>query len=300
MSAFSCCCDWGFDWIVGSTEIIDDIFAYGGITTFAPIATNVGYNIVGDSWSGKNSMSVAHGNFRGVALGGEAYAQCGYNASGVEIATNESYNAGTNAWSGKTAAAFARANCASMEIGGLGYLCGGQTSGATFIDDVDEYDASGNSWTARTALPSARSNRPATTGFNSDLGYSIGGALGGGLFAGNDEYSRSGDAWTARTEPTTNDDWSAVCELIGFLFFQALDASRTVEKYDQSGDSWSTVTSYPTPARSAAEMVSANGTGYLVGGSGVADLDSYDPAGDSWASLTSLPANRGFHGAAGL
>ena len=73
-------------------------------------------------------------------------------------------------------------------------------------------------------------------------------------------------------------------------------ALATLEAYDPTSDSWTTLASMPTP-RADLAVLAFNGLLYAIGGRGadgspLATVEAYDPTADSWATEPSMPTAR--------
>jgi kelch-like protein 17 (actinfilin)/kelch-like protein 18 len=70
--------------------------------------------------------------------------------------------------------------------------------------------------------------------------------------------------------------------------------SQDCDEYDQSGNSWSSKTDTPTPARSGLAASTISSKGYIYGGETGSvrsqDCDEYDQSGNSWSSKADMPS----------
>lgn len=170
-----------------------------------------------------------------------------------------------------------------LPASGYLYAVGGSTT-----DSVERYDESANSWSSMESLPAWRNGHGA--GVISGILYVAGGTLGpgGGYTDTVISYNPTSNAWTTGLATISSARGDMSCApLSGYLYCAGGYTSSdfdALEKYDPSGDSWSTMTSMGT-ARRQFGLTSLGGYLYACGGSGsYSSCEKYDPSGNSWSS----------------
>jgi N-acetylneuraminic acid mutarotase len=133
-----------------------------------------------------------------------------------------------------------------------------------------------------------------------------------------EEYDPESDQWRVRgNTPTERKHTTASaigekCFISGGqtnAFGSAGPATATLEAYEPSTNSWSTLADMPT-ARTGAASAVVNGKLYVIGGgiggpgsgnvAAKASVEMYDPETDMWTSRASMPTARAFLGAAAI
>ncbi|MFI8965848.1 Kelch repeat-containing protein [Streptomyces sp. NPDC053493] len=176
------------------------VYAIGGNTGTANVATVESYNPVTNAWSTLPPLSAPR-IFLAAATapcpagqsGTCVYATGGNNGT-ANVATVESYNPATNAWSPVTALpgprsdlAAAAAPCPVGQAGTCVYAVGGSAPGAT--GTVESYNPASNVWTTLPAMPTPRLALGAATtvcppGQTGTCVYAVGGLAAGGAPTG--------------------------------------------------------------------------------------------------------------------
>jgi hypothetical protein len=188
----------------------------------------------------------------------------------------------TYTWSQGTSSTQTHEEAGAFALANRGYVFGNSGSGSH--EYTEEYVDDG--WTAKT---NATFHNTSTD--ISGKGYVT--ERGGGARVS--EYDRVADSWTAKNSATSTYDvgvWAG-CDGYGYGTY-GFSGDTNTNKYDPSGDSWSTLTATaPTPARTNNESGDANSTHFYVAcgyaGAEIDDVDEYDVSGDSWAGITDYP-----------
>jgi hypothetical protein len=197
------------------------------------------------------------------------------------------------------------------------YAVGGY-NGISSLDSVERYDYVSNTWTTVAKLPFQAMDHAVATLTEED-GKQWLYCVGGGVSS---TYHRH----VVKYEPTANGglgDWTSVASMSTARRFlgagvltgpngnQLLYAAggrssasavlKSVERYDSSSDTWTSVSSMSQERRDLdlAVIERANGDRHLVAVGGYRDsltqeatVEQYDAADDTWTSLTSLPLPR--------
>lgn len=216
---------------------------------------------------------------------------------------NDEFDEATSTWASRTnLPSPSRFVGHAAGLSGVGYHMGGEGgSPQATLTDNDAYTKSTNSWAAKTSdsVGKIASHDAAVVG---SVVYNT--------------YTDSTDVKAISYTPST-DSWSALATNTGYAVFApatgtdgvdvfacggALSGSapvKTVEKYAIAGDTWSSRTDMPTPARSSASPLSRPSAVKLVCAFGdksspspvvlYRDVDEYTSGTDSWASLGDAP-----------
>jgi N-acetylneuraminic acid mutarotase len=256
------------------------IYAIGGQNDGnTALSTVEAYDPQSDSWTPVASMSTPRAQLA-AATGpdGRIYAIGGYNQFG-DLGTVEAYDPLTDTWTLVAPVRFEataggspwrRGHAAATSPDGRIYAMGGFSgsypppSRANGIASVEAYDPSSNAWSFVADIPHFGVGRyllAAATGPDGRI-YGIGGAV----------TDASGDQ----------------------LLY------RTVEAYDSSTDTWSSVAPLPTARFDLAAATGPDGKVYAIAGNSqtpeglyVASdfIDAYDWSTDSWTSCSCLPTS---------
>lgn len=222
-----------------------------------------GYSRDSDTWSTLTSSPITCANSGVASVGATSYVvDTNYNpisnpSGGIE---QESYSATGDNWTSLAGVAVQEVNQALATDMTTNYLVGGLNTAAKSISTVRAYSISGDSWSVKSSMPS-----PARTFV--------------GLFPSGD-----GATVTAAYGET-------------FATSPSFSVKNDTDQYSIAGDSWTTKTSAPTPARSRGAWGTIAGRGYFAMGTttttnDVSDTDSYTIATDTWTGETSIAAAR--------
>ncbi len=249
------------------------LYAIGGNSGSARLATNEEYDPASNSWSTRSVMPSARERLAAAAAGGKLYAIGGYNGTS-NLATNEEYDPAANSWSTKSAMPAARINLAAASVGGKLYVVGGDNSG--YKTTNEEYDPAANAWTTKAAMSTAR-NQLAAAAVGGKL-YAVGGYNGSNL-ATNEEYDPTANAWATKAVMPTARYGLAAAVAGGKLYAVGGSTLTANEEYDPAANIWSSKSAAST-ARDALAAAAVGGKLYAVGGynAGVlATNEEYDP-----------------------
>src|SRR4051812_17282970 len=123
------------------------LYAIGGRSGGATLATMEQYNPALDSWTGKRRLPAARWDGNGTGtINGLLYLPGGKNASGKPTRTLYAYNASANTWSTKAPLPVPSACGGSGVIGGQLYVFTGCTSASGFTGLLHRYNPSNNTW----------------------------------------------------------------------------------------------------------------------------------------------------------
>jgi N-acetylneuraminic acid mutarotase len=246
-----------------------------------------------------------------VVLGGKVYVPGGIDADRKGSDLMEVYDPDTDTWSTAAALPLKMHHLGAAAVDGKLYVLGGyQGDGFGVSNRVFAYDPSTDAWLEKASMPSDRGAHAAVA-YGGKI-YAIGGARFSEAQAANEVYDPSTDTWTALAPmPTAREHLAAA--LVDTLIYVVggrsnegfgLENRRTLEAYDPSTDSWTTLASMPT-ARGGLTAAAAGGRLYVFGGeafgefTGVfSETEEYDPATGSWRSVAAMPLPRHGIGAA--
>ena len=166
----------------------------------------------------------------------------------------------------------------------------GINSGFTdYITTCNKYDNSGDSWATQTAATS-KNGRNVAFCLGTDFFYSLGGDINP---TQNNRYSYSGNSWTSKATNSggsPNNSQAESVNSIGYFIAPAQQCRSYVE------DTYTTLTSYTTPARSASPGFCVLGTDKLYinggwdGGSNYYNqVTRYSIASNAWTAQATGP-----------
>jgi hypothetical protein len=227
-------------------------FSFGGSTGQVSIT----------GWSSKMPMPSPRAGLGAAFVDGKVYAVGGVggNCDGVTpcdfgpLRTVESYDPGTNAWTAGPSLNVGREGAGVAALGGKTYTIGGHVPGGDPSGVVEVFDpSSSNAWTT---LPESE--------------------------------------WmpTARAHFALVTDGTYLYALGGDTQANNLGHVATVERYNPSAHTWSTLTPMPVAGTSSGAGF-LNGTIVVVGSDGTSRTDVYDIATDTWHDGVPMPAQRG-------
>jgi len=294
------------------------------------------YTPSNNTWSAVASLNTAQATAGATsgACQGNAGATCLYAIGGTsdgsnDLTTVEMYDPSSNAWStvaslntGRQILAAASGPCQDNAISRCLYAIGGLNGSSTFLSSVESYTLP-NAWIYVASLGTARTTLGATSGpCQGNTGttclYALGGYNNGDLSSvemytpGNNNWSAVAPLNTARSGlrttsgPCRGSIGSTCLYAIGGLDSNSNNALSTVEMYNPSSNTWSTVaslqtarynfgaTSGPCHGNTSATCLYAMGgynSGYLT------SVEMYTPSSNSWSYVASLGTARYLLGA---
>jgi hypothetical protein len=244
----------------------------------------------------------------GVAtVNGKIYAIGGI--SGSTLSTVEEYNPLTNTWTAKAAIPTKRrlmvVAAVNNKIYAIGGVDGSNSSNINYTNVTEEYDPATDTWTTKSPFPIVAPS-------NHILGNQyIGGAVANGKiyivaykaggFSGGQSptyiYDPSTDTWTTgEPVPFTYTRYSVTSlnNTIYVLAYKGLiSKSLEMARYDADTDTWIKVSS-PGVNRTEAQIVSANGKIYAIGGVSTgytavkSNVEEYNPLTDQWREIGNI------------
>ena len=222
-----------------------------------------------NTWTPKAPMPTPRSALAVVASSnGKIYAIGGW-ANGQEVATVEEFDPSSNTWSLRAPMPTARRRLAGAEVGGVILAVGGTnlSLSSMSLNDVEAYEPTTNSWTSVPNEPLyARQSQMVALALDGDI-HLIGGT-------------------SAAQAP--------------------LSASTAHSVFAPVANAWSEAALLPSPRRSLAGVVGANGRLYAIGGAVGASsqttsaIEEYDPALNRWRTMPPLREARGGLSAARL
>lgn len=234
-------------------------------------------------------------------VGAKAYMGSGQAAAGQYTMDNYAYDPAANAWTQmKVPPMSARYGAAGFTIGQYGYVFGGSTGGNIYVGDLWRYDPASDSWTQMASLPTFGRTEPACFVINNRV-YIVGGINGVNPVADCWEYNPAqgpAGTWTQKSSPPAGfssgylagftDGVNGYCGVGG----GNSNCDNRFWRYDPVNDSWTELTTLPSPLRTWATDGTGlgNGIGFVgLGGCSAAsevDFWSYSATADSWTQLS--------------
>jgi N-acetylneuraminic acid mutarotase len=204
-------------------------------------------------------------------------------------------------WSQHAPMPVARFSLAAAASGGIVYAFGGIAPNA-WSTSVDAYNPATNSWTTVAQMATPRTGAGAVT-LNGKI-YVVGGHVAGGIASGIIEsYDPANGSWdTTLTPMSTPRAHLAVVTDGVYIYAIGGDTTgnnggvvSTVERYDPSANSWSTLASMPSPGSFIVAGV-LNGAIVVAGSGGSggpsSNTDIYEIASNTWRPGPPMPAGR--------
>ena len=249
------------------------------------------FDPIANTWTAKASMLTARVYAAGGVVNNTLYVVGGTDFVGRMVASVEAYNPATDSWTPRASMPGARYGQAVAVVNGILYALGGWDGGFTGrVRDLWAYNPATDSWTAKTPMPTARMFLAAAV-VDGKL-YAIGGELNGNTVVGTVEvYDPATDTWTTRA-PMPTQRLGLEAATVNGLIYAVGGATEsgfnstgtflsTVEVYDPATDTWTTITSMPTP-RSFFGCGVINGRLYAAGGTvrntGLKTMEAFTPA----------------------
>lgn len=161
-----------------------------------------------DTWTSRNTMAAARGNYGGSAIGTDkVYVTHGINSGSSSELTCYEYTDSTDAWATKAAASQDRYGPGQFTIGSDKlYAFGGYdgTAPSGYRTTNDEYTQSSNTWATKTAVSGTRYIATGTA-VNNDYGYLHAPRTADGVFGSTigERYSQSANSWATITSLNT-------------------------------------------------------------------------------------------------
>jgi len=157
------------------------------------------------------------------------------------------------------------------------YVIGGFANGNIQLSNMDAYDPETDTWSSLAPLPAPRAGRLAAVTAPDGRIYAIGGITGVTTGATVNVYDPCSDVWTAvASMPTPRRFLDAVLGRGGIVYalggtvgsvgFPGTQELTTVEAYDPSVDTWTTVAGLSTPRGALAAAVGRAGAIFAIGG----------------------------------
>jgi len=232
-----------------------------------------------------------------MVIGGKAYVGGG----NPSLSSFFEYDFATDSWTplGDIPGGFNRASPIGFVIGGKGYIGGGGDAGIGVTDSFYEYDPVTDSWAQKADFPGGEKHSGMYKAAGGK-GYVFTGADGSGdIVDGVWEYDPATDSWTQKTShPEGEVYWPSGFVLNDKVYVTVGAVSGTpvssVYEYDPSNDTWTQKADFPGDQRMAAVGFSAEGKGFVGGGTlpsftgTVGNFYSYNATEDSWSELPDL------------
>src|SRR2546427_4911772 len=263
-----------------TTEKHGIIYAIGGSPGLAgPIVPAVeAYDQKTGSWSAlaplplprRYLMAATDREGRIYAIGGAL--------AGVSRSLVDRYDPETDTWSAMSPLPVALCcGAATTGLDGRIYVIGGFANGNVQLSNVGAYDPETDTWSSLAPLPAPRAGKLAAVTAPDGRIYAIGGINGVITGATVDVYDPCSDAWTAvASMPTPRRFLDAVLGRGGIVYalggtvgsvgFRGTQELTTVEAYEPSVDTWTTVAGLSTPRGALAAAVGRAGTIFAIGG----------------------------------
>src|SRR5436190_1914589 len=184
---------------LGVAAVNGILYAVGGVSGSAILATVEAYDPVTNTWTTKASMPTARYLLAVAVSDRILYAVGGYNSQSGILATVEAYDPVTGTWTTKTSMPTERTNLGVATVDGIFYAVGG-VSGSAILATVEAYDPVTNTWTPQAPMPTARGY----LGVDGIIGtlYAVGG-FNRGPSAANEAFTPLGPPATLTLTPLT-------------------------------------------------------------------------------------------------
>jgi N-acetylneuraminic acid mutarotase len=186
------------------------------------------------------------------------------------------------------------------------YAIGGYHNG--FFATAEKYDPATSLWTTLSPMPTPRSDLAAAA-FGGNV-YAVGGLNGSGYLSTLERYNVASNSWaTLASMPTARRLLAAAAapcarRVAGTCLYAIGGYNgvylNTVEEYNPSTNTWTTLANMPTARSSLAAAAGAHvyAVGGYDGGTNLATLEQYNPPTDTWATLPNMLTARGYLAAA--
>jgi N-acetylneuraminic acid mutarotase len=279
--AFTPCADYG-QWISKApmptfrsaaiaAQVDGTIFVIGGYT--APLhyhTNNEAYDPASNTWTIKAPMPTARTGIgtNGAVVGGKIYVIGGNN--GYASNANEAYDPRTDTWTVRRPMPTPRGHLAVVAVDGLIYAIGGvNTSGNIRYQTVEVYNPATDSWTTAPPMPTGRDLLVA--GVINGIIYVGGGyRLTAGALNALEAFDPKSGKWTTKAPmPTPRMESGAVVVNDALFVLGGLNNLKpvsTIDVYDPSTNSWTTLTSTFPNARHQVAVATFNHSLYAIGG----------------------------------
>ncbi len=217
--------------------------------------------------------------------------------NGNTSAVQRKYAGGTS-WASAPGADLTRGSAGAGITGGTIYLFGGYSG--EVLEEALRYDPVAGDSLDIDVLQTPR-QQLASAGDSSGV-YAIGGLGGSNQVLGSVErYRTSTAAWEyVAPLPQARFNFAGLADGAGHILVfggasvnNSTSVTNTVFRYDESTNTWTTLSPMPISVRDEAVAPGFNGRIYVIGGAtaagATATIQSYDPATDSWTLEASLP-----------
>ena len=251
---------------LGVAAVNGILYAVGGVSGSAILATVEAYDPVTNTWTTKASMPTARYLLAVAVSDRILYAVGGYNSQSGILATVEAYDPVTGTWTTKTSMPTERTNLGVATVDGILYAVGGW-NGSSHLSTVEAYNPTTDTWGTKASMPTARADVGVAV-VNGIL-YAVGGGNSSGVLTTVEAYDPATDTWATKTSMPTARDALGVAAVNGILYavggVSGSAILATVEAYDPVTNTWTTKASMPT-ARGYLGVAGIIGTLYAVGG----------------------------------
>jgi len=213
------------------------------------------YDPTSNAWSAGVPLPTARKGPVAASVNGIIYVIGGKNlAAPGGLSIVEAYDPATAQWTTKAPMPTPRSDAAAAVIDGRICVMGG-TSAAFDLSTTECFDPTTNTWSAGSPMPTFRRDLGADSIGN--YGYAVGGYSGGNFSGGGPGYV------------------------------------PTVERYDISADSWTSMPPMPTERANMA-VAAVSGILYVVGGDNVLNrslstVEAFNPSLEAWTTKTAMP-----------
>jgi len=221
----------------------------------------------------------------------------GVGASAAKLTGTEAYDVPPDSWATKQVMLQHLTKMGGFTVTDLGHSLAGLDTSSVRTRTTDQYSRTTDIWTNKTDLPANGRERCAGE-LIAGKGYLAGGLDTTSLSIDDmEEYTESGDSWAEKTNMTNNRRQHGFFAISndGFIIAGIVvsTTSTDLDKYSQSGDSYSSAASIPTPARRDFADFVVSSKGYIACGENTTgdprmrDLVEYVP--DTWTARTAAP-----------
>jgi hypothetical protein len=294
--------------VVAGTTAIDNYTVRVWIADLAGRVSNTltgSFRVAPNPWTAKTPMPNPRQDFAVAMSGGLVYVIGGEllgtgTFPGPASGLVHIYDPANDTWSSGVDLPTPRKKLSAATVNGVIYVIGGEPAVGSGLDSriVEAFNPAAPvpAWTTMTPMPTGRKDAAATA-VNGQVCV-FGGLSGPTTLSSLECFDPVANAWS--TEPPMPSARSLLGSdvLGGFAYAVGGHAPLamtaevdTVERFDISNRTWSSVTSIPTRRESAA-VVAASGLLFAIGGRNAAALDSaeaYDPSVGTWRNKTPMP-----------
>lgn len=261
------------------------------------------------TWSAADSLNTGRDFAQGALLdSGEVLIISGWSASSTWTATCELYDPDLDSWSNTGSLATARQDFTATKLSnGKVLVVGGNNSGGTALSTCELYDPGAGTWSATGSMSTARWAHQCITLPNGDILVTGGrSASAGDTFLNSCEiYSVSGGTWSAADSMTDKRYFHFAIALANGDIIVAGGSNvggvlDSCERYDPTGDSWTTTSDYlyPTTNSYSHTIVLKGGKPRIFGGTQALSTSSnkvislFKPGPSTWSTADNLTYSR--------